>query len=144
VAGPSAAEQQIAQAVLRAVNADRAAAGLPPLSWSAGLARSARQHDLAMVAAHTLSHQLPGEPGLGTRDSQQGIRWWWAGENIGYTSDQSAAGALGIHRLMMAEQPPDDGHRQNVLTTSGNVIGVDIVLDTAHGRLWLTEDFAKV
>jgi uncharacterized protein YkwD len=142
--GASAAEQQLAQVVLQAVNADRAAAGLPPLAWSAGLGRSARQHDLAMAAANTLSHQLPGEPALGTRESQQGIRWSWAGENIGYTTDRSTAGALGIDRAMMAEQPPDDGHRRNILTTSGNVIGIDVVLDAAHRRLWLTEDFARV
>jgi uncharacterized protein YkwD len=142
-AGGSPAEQQIARAVFQAINDDRAAAGRPPLAWNSGLARSARQHDLAMAAANTLSHQLPGEAPFGTRESQQGVAWTWAGENCGYTSDRTTAGALGIHRAMMAEQPPDDGHRQNILTTTGNQVGVDIVLDSAHGRLWLTEDFAK-
>jgi uncharacterized protein YkwD len=143
-AGGSPAEQQIARAVFQAINDDRAAAGRPPLAWNAGLGRSARQHDLAMAGANTLSHQLPGEAPFGTRESQQGVAWSWAGENCGYTSDRTTAGALGIHRAMMAEQPPNDGHRQNILTTTGNQVGVDVVLDSAHGRLWLTEDFARI
>ena len=81
--------------------------------------------------------------GRSARESQQGVAWTWAGENCGYTSDRTTAGALGIHRSMMAEQPPNDGHRQNILTATGNQVGVDVVLDGAHGRLWLTEDFAK-
>jgi len=133
----------MAQVVFQAINGDRATAGLPALRWSPALQRSAHQHDVAMAGANTLSHQLPGEPGLGARETQQGVVWSWAGENIGYTSDRTTAGALSIHRLMMAEQPPDDGHRQNILTTTGNQVGVDVVLDAAHGRLWLTEDFAK-
>ncbi len=143
VPGGSPAEQQIAQAVFQAINDDRAAAGLPALRWSAALGRSARQHDLAMAAANTLSHQLPGEAGLGARETQQGVAWSWAGENIGYTTNRTTAGALGIHQLMMGERPPDDGHRRNILTSTGNQVGVDVLLDTAHGRLWLTEDFAK-
>jgi hypothetical protein len=45
---------------------------------------------------------------------------------------------------MLGEQPPNDGHRQNILSSQANSIGIDVVLDRAHGRLWLTEDFARV
>lgn len=100
--------------------------------------------DLVMQAANTLSHQLPGEAALGDRERQQGVNWSWAAENIGATSDQTVNGALGLHQAMMAEQPPDDGHRQNILTTSGTVVGVAILIDQQHGQLWLTEDFAHV
>ena len=112
--------------------------------WSTALASSAGKHNLAMQAANTLSHQLPGEAALGDRESQQGVSWTWAAENVGETSDQSVNGALGLHRAMMSEQPPDDGHRQNILTTSGTILGVAILLDQQHGLLWLTEDFARV
>ena len=137
-------ERQIAQSVFTAVNKDRAAAGLPALQWSDALARSARLHDNAMMAANQLAHQIAGEPALGDREKQQGVQWWFAAENIGFTTDMSENGALGLHRAMMAEQPPDDGHRQNILTTQANVLGVDILFDSTHGKLWLTEDFAKV
>src|SRR6266404_3972619 len=63
--GATAVEEQIAQAVFQAINQSRAANGLTPLTWSTALANSARQHDLAMQAANTLSHQLPGEAALG-------------------------------------------------------------------------------
>ncbi len=142
--GGTATENQIAQAVFQAINQSRAANGLPPLKWSAALANSARQHDLAMQAANTLSHQLPGEAALGDREGQQGVNWTWAAENIGETSDQSVNGALGLHQAMMNEQPPNDGHRQNILTTNGNIVGVAILIDQQHGLLWLTEDFAQV
>jgi uncharacterized protein YkwD len=142
--GATAGEAQIAQAVFRAINQSRAANKLPPLTWSIALANSARQHDLAMQAANTLSHQLPGEAALGDRESQQGVSWSWAAENIGETSEQTDTGALGLHQAMMSEQPPNDGHRQNILTTSGNIVGIAILIDQQHGKLWLTEDFAKV
>jgi uncharacterized protein YkwD len=142
--GATARENQIAQAVFQAINQSRAANGLPPLTWSTALANSARQHDLAMQATNALSHQLPGEGVLGDRERQQGVNWSWAAENIGETSDQSVHGALSLHQAMMSEQPPDDGHRQNILTTRGNIIGIAILIDQQHGRPWLTEDFAQV
>ena len=142
--GATAQENQIAQAVFRAVNQSRADNKLPPLKWNSALVRSARQHNLAMQAANTLSHQLPGEADLGKRESQQGISWVWAAENIGETTEMSTNGALALHQAMMNERPPDDGHRQNILTNTGTMIGIDILLDQQHGKLWLTEDFAKV
>jgi len=42
---------------------------------------------------------------------------------------------------MMAEKPPDDGHRQNLLSKDFHRIGISIYID-AHHTLWLTEDFA--
>ena len=46
------------------------------------------------------------------------------------------------HQSMMAEKPPDDGHRQNILSTSFNMVGIDVLVD-AHQNVWLTEDFAQ-
>ncbi len=140
----TATENQIAQAVFQAINQSRAANKLPALKWSTALVNSARQHNLTMQAANTLSHQLPGEPDLGARESQQGINWTFAAENIGETTDQSVNGALALHQAMMNEQPPDNGHRLNILTTIGTMVGVAILIDQQHGKLWLTEDFAKV
>ena len=130
----------IAQAVFNAINQSRA--GLSALKWNDALARSAHQHNLTMAAANQLSHQLPSEPDLGTREKQQGLNWIFAAENIGYSTDMSQQGALSLHKAMMAEQPPNDGHRQNILTTQGTEVGVDILFDNQHNVLWLTEDFA--
>lgn len=134
VGSPSAAG-----AVFAAINQSRAAAGLPALRWSGGLSRSAHLHDLAMAAADQLSHQLPGEASLGTRVSQQGVGCSWVAENVGESPSLSTAGALALERLMMG----DAGHRANILATSATLVGVDVVFDTVHHMLWMTEDFAN-
>lgn len=134
---------QIAQAVFHAINNDRAVAKLPALKWSNQLVASAHQHNLTMKAANNLAHQLPNEAAFGDRERQQGVQWWWAAENIGESSDQTQEGALGLHKAMMAEQPPEDGHRQNILTNQGTLLGVDILIDNQNQKLWLTEDFAR-
>src|SRR5260221_9272375 len=95
--GATAVEEQIAQAVFQAINQSRAANGLTPLTWSTALANSARQHDLAMQAANTLSHQLPGEAALGHRERQHGVNWSSAAVSIRETSDQSGNGSLRLH-----------------------------------------------
>jgi uncharacterized protein YkwD len=96
-----------------------------------------------MAAVDTMSHQLPGEAELGARQSAQGVRWSFAAENIGWSSRLNTAGAQRIEAAMLAETPPNDGHRQNILSRQANSIGIDVVLDSAHGKLWLTEDFAQ-
>jgi uncharacterized protein YkwD len=45
---------------------------------------------------------------------------------------------------MLGETPPNDGHRRNILSATFAVVGVDVYLDSTHGRLWLTEDFARL
>jgi len=144
VRGATASEDSIAKTVFKAINHDRASNSLTPLTWCPNLANSARQHDRAMAAAGTLAHQLNGEDDPGTREANNGVSWSEAGENIGYSGDVSVNGALELHRLMMAEQPPDDGHRQNILSQDFDVVGVDILLDPHNGVLWLTEDFAQL
>lgn len=130
--------------MVSAINAARAQQGLRALAVSTGLQSSAHTHNLAMAAANEMSHQLPGEPDFGTRETNAGVHWSSAGENIGWTSEMTQAGALGIEASMLGETPPNDGHRKNILSASFTVVGVDIYLDQAHGKLWLTEDFAQL
>ncbi len=142
--GANTQEVQISKAVFEAINQERASNGIASLGWCPALANSARQHDLAMDNAGTLSHQLDGEAGLGDRETQQGVTWTWAGENIGEAPDLNVNGAMELHQLMMQEKPPDDGHRQNILNGNFTVLGVDILIDQQNEVLWLTEDFAQV
>ena len=142
--GASTATASIAAAVVAAINSARAQQGLSALTVSADLQASAHAHDLAMATANQLSHQLPGEPDIGARETNAGVTWTAAGENIGWTTDMTQAGALSIEASMVGERPPNDGHRRNILSSTFTVVGVDIYLDPAHGRLWLTEDFARL
>jgi uncharacterized protein YkwD len=116
--------------------------GLPPFQWSNQLVQSAHNHNLAMQNANQLSHQLSGEPALGTRITNVGIHWSQAAENIGVSSGDPTSAATGLNTLMFNEQPPDDGHRLNILSTN-TLIGIDVIVDTQHNKVWLTEDFAK-
>jgi len=134
---------QVAQSVFDAINAARRDAGLRALKWNSGLQTSARQHSQAMANSNTLSHQAPGEADLGRRESDAGVFWWWAGENIAMSSSLTAQAALDLESAMVNEQAPNDGHRKNILAGNAQAVGVAVLFDSAHHRLWLTEDFAQ-
>ncbi|GCE24396.1 CAP domain-containing protein [Dictyobacter kobayashii] len=133
-----------AQAVFNLINQERAGAGLGPLQWSSQLVQSAHQHNMNMAAANQLSHQLPGEAYFADREKQAGVNWVAAAENIGVGYGDPTTAAVGLNQAMFGEQPPDDGHRRNILSTSCTMVGVDVLVDTQHSRVWLTEDFAAV
>ena len=132
-----------ADAVLAELNAERAANGLPALKLNAQLVSSAHSHNLAMAKADTLSHQLPGEAGLGDRITAAGYRWTSAGENIAYNGNRSQAGMIAMQKAMYGETPPNDGHRRNILSTSFTEVGVDVIDDSVHGKAWLVTDFGR-
>jgi uncharacterized protein YkwD len=142
--GGTSGETPAANAVLTQINAARAQAGLPALQWSNLLLNSAHQHNLAMAAANQLSHQLPNESDLGARVSQAGVTWTLVAENIGVSSDylDPTDAATSLDQAMLNEKPPDDGHRQNILSNASS-IGIDVLVDTQNQRIWLTEDFAR-
>lgn len=137
----------VALSVLQAMNTSRARAGLPPLKSNAVLVRTAHSHSLKMAAHNAMTHQFYGELTLGGRITSQiivpHVRWVYAAENIGWSSRMDTVGALGIEAMMMAEKAPYDGHKRNILSRSVTQVGIDVVFDTVHHRIWLTEDFAK-
>jgi uncharacterized protein YkwD len=134
--------------VLALVNQARSAAGLPALAISAGLDASASAHNSAMAGGCGLSHQCPGEPDLGTRETAAGVHWTAAGENIGEGGPVAASTAaiaqmaVGLTRAMLNEKPPDDGHRKNILSSSFTHIGI-AVFRSSSGTVWLTQDFSN-
>ncbi len=149
-AGSTAGAQGGAAAaqVLALINQARAAAGLPALTVTAGLDASSSAHNLLMAGGCGLSHQCPGEPALGDRETAAGVHWTAAGENIGEggpVADTTAAiaqMAVGLTQSMLNEQPPDDGHRLNILSSTFTHIGIAVYRDGA-GTVWLTQDFSN-
>lgn len=137
----TAFENTIAWAVKRLVNVQRALHGLRPVYMDNSLRLSARRHNVQMANFDQMSHQLPNEPWFGRREQLAGYWWNWAGENIGWNSDVSVSGALLLQRMMYNEQPPEDGHRLNILNPHYRNIGVDVLFDHAHHKMWLTTDF---
>jgi uncharacterized protein YkwD len=98
-----------------------------------------------MIDGCGLSHQCSGEGGIGARFSAEGVRWSSAGENIGLASaggsdDAIVRAANGLTDSMLAERPPNDGHRRNLLSDGFERIGLSIVRD-GEGTVWMTQDF---
>ncbi len=149
---PSAAQtgalDAAAQQVLALINQARAQAGLPGYTVSAGLDTSAGRHNAAMAAGCGLSHQCPGEPALGARETAAGVHWTAAGENIGEggpvagTEAAIAHMAVGLTQSMLNEKPPDDGHRLNILSSAFSHVGIAVYRDSS-GTVWLTQDFSN-
>jgi uncharacterized protein YkwD len=137
-----------ADQVLNLINQARAQNGLPALTYSSGLDTSASQHNLLMAQGCGLSHQCPGEPAIGDRETAAGVHWTSAGENIGEEgpiSDDTtdiANAAVALTQDMLNEQPPDDGHRKNILSTSFAHIGIAVYRDSS-GTVWMTQDFSN-
>jgi uncharacterized protein YkwD len=141
--GSSAAVEQ----VLALINSARAQAGLPAYTLTQGLDGSAARHNALMAGGCGLSHQCPGEPALGTRETTAGVHWTAAGENIGEGGPVAAAPtaiarmAVSLTQSMLNEKPPDDGHRQNILSATFRHVGIAIRRDSS-GTVWMTQDFS--
>ena len=145
---PPGQRSAAADQVLALINQARAQADLPSYSLSAGLDSSAAAHNARMAAGCGLSHQCPGEPPLGTRETDAGVVWTSAGENIGEggpVADTSAAiaqMAVDLTQDMLNEKPPDDGHRLNILSSTFHHIGIAVSVDSS-GTVWMTQDFSN-
>jgi uncharacterized protein YkwD len=135
-------------AVLALINQARAQAGHSPYTLSSGLQTSSGRHNQLMASGCGLSHQCPGEAALGSRETAAGVHWTAAGENIGEggsVADTTAAitqMALTLTRDMLNEKPPDDGHRQNLLSAAFTHVGITIYRG-GDGTVWMTQDFSN-
>ncbi len=135
----------VTERVLAHINAAREAEGLKALSLDGNLSKAAAVHNQLMIDGCGLSHQCSGESGLGERFSAQDVSWRTAGENIGFGSSGSSVAAMagaanGLTDSMLAEIPPNDGHRKNLLNADFTRIGLSIVRDD-EGKTWMTQDF---
>jgi len=142
------AARSAAASVLALINRARAGAGLPAYRLLSGLDVSAGKHDQLMASGCGLSHQCPGEPSLGERETQAGVRWTAAGENIGEggpvadTTTAITLMAVALTQDMLNEKPPNDGHRLNLLSSKFGYVGISVSW-ASNGTVWMTQDFAN-
>jgi uncharacterized protein YkwD len=134
-------ENRIGWAIHAMINRERAAHGVAPVSMAPTLRLSARRHNITMCRFNTMSHQLPGEPYFGRRMINAGYHWTYAGENLGWNSEMTKAGVVLLERLMYHEKAPYNGHRLNILSRHYKNVGVDVYMDQAHHKVWLTTDY---
>ena len=147
-AAPASGLSAAAQQVLALINQARSQAGLAAYTVSPGLDTSAARHTSVMAAGCGLSHQCPGEPALGDRETAAGVHWTAAGENIGEggpvagSTAAIAQMAVGLTQSMLDEKPPDDGHRLNILSSAFRHVGISVFRDSS-GTVWMTQDFSN-
>jgi uncharacterized protein YkwD len=145
---PAAGLSAAAQQVLALINQARSQAGLPAYTVSSGLDTSAARHTTVMAAGCGLSHQCPGEPALGARETAAGVHWTAAGENIGEggpvagSTAAIAQMAVALTQSMLDEKPPGDGHRLNILSSAFTHVGISVFRDSS-GTVWMTQDFSN-
>jgi uncharacterized protein YkwD len=137
----------ILDAVLEHINDARADEGLSALTLDSQLSKASALHNQLMINGCGLEHQCPGEKSIGPRFSAQGVQWSSAGENIGFGSSGSSdadiiRAANGLTDSMLAETPPNDGHRKNLLSKSFKRIGLSVVRD-GKGLTWMVQDFVN-
>ncbi|MBI4915410.1 MAG: hypothetical protein HY825_06135 [Acidobacteria bacterium] len=131
---PTGEWQAAKAATLAAINAARADAGLGPVAWDATLERVGDAFCAALLAEAGLGHvAADGVPPY--------LRALLAGENgfhrENVASYDSSAGvdleevegiALVMLASMLAETPPDDGHRRTILEPTATHLGVGVAV----------------
>lgn len=134
---------QYAAAMLVMLNAERRDHRLPALTMNPRLVASAHRHDWVMGTHDELTHQYRGEPFFAARITLAGYRWSNSGENIGETTDRTRHGVENLERTMYDEKAPRNGHRLNILSPKFTQVGMDVMFDNAHDKIWLTQDYAR-
>jgi uncharacterized protein YkwD len=124
-------DPQAEQQLLDLANQSRAQAGLPALSFDAGLTQAARTHAHAMLAARQLSHQFEGEPSLVQRiAAATRTTLDQEGENVALDFNAPSG-----HKHLMLSPP----HRANLLNSGYNIAGMGVI--RSGDRLYIVQDF---
>ena len=131
--GRGFAQHTIAEQYLfQAINQERAAAGLPALTWNPDLTRAAVYHAQQMRNLQAISHQFQGEPDLAQRAASTGTRFSRVAENVA-----TSPSILQMHEALMNSPH----HRENILDPKVNSIGISVLV--SGRQLWGVEDFAR-
>lgn len=127
---------------LNAVNQARASAGVAALTVDPRIHGEALQHSREMTC-YGFGHFVPPGTTPASRMAAAGVSFSWHGENIGMAGQGTdLQKVMWLFNIMMAEQPPNDGHRQNILSPHFTITGIGIYVENGSGSLWMTEDFA--
>ncbi len=118
--------------VVDLVNAERAKAGLKPLTMSAPLNKTATLKSQDMAKLNYFDHNSPTYGSPFDMMKKYGISYRTAGENI-------AMGQTSPEQVMQGWMN-SSGHRANILNASYTQIGVGIAKNSA-GRLYWTQQF---
>jgi hypothetical protein len=142
-------------AVLDRINRDRAAEGIPPVLWDERASRVADEYCMSQIREGTSGHFLTNGVPPYARTSFAGIFGMQYENAVTWRTTASAFDqtvmslALESHAEMLAETPPNDGHRRTILDPAATHVGVGYALVGGSFRMaqeFLTRhlDFLKV
>ncbi|HEY7993305.1 MAG TPA: CAP domain-containing protein [Candidatus Eremiobacteraceae bacterium] len=120
--------------------------GVGPLGIDPRAQAAAQAHALDMARDGVLRHVDPDGRTPFDRYHAQGGHCRFYAENVawyGLADASRAALSSAIEKLdsqMMAERPPDDGHRANIVSPIYDSVGIGIAV--GPGGIFLTEDFS--
>lgn len=122
-------------AVIRAINAERGAAGLAPLRESAALTQAAQGHACDSAGRDTMGHVGSDGATLADRLAREGYRFRSAAENVasGYRRPEAAVAGW-------MKSPP---HRRNILTGAMREVGIGVAYSAGNTAHWVMNTTAS-
>ena len=127
---PGSPEDPVKKAVFDRINEDRSAQGLHPVAWDESASRVADAFTAAQVRESTRGHFLldglppyarTGLAGIFGMGAENSVSWRTTGPLF---HEPALELALEGEAAMMAEKPPDDGHRRTILDPGVTHVGV--------------------
>jgi uncharacterized protein YkwD len=141
----AAVMQSLQNRLLDLLNAHRAAAGIRPLSEDSIAGSAAQMQAEDMETAGIMRHTDSEGRSPFQRFKSIGGHAMLYGENVAYygldvSDEQNLWIAIDkLDAMMMAEQPPDDGHRRAILNPAFQSVGIGVA--SGSNGIYLAEDF---
>jgi uncharacterized protein YkwD len=128
----------VRQAVLCALDRERAIRGVPRLVVNARLSLAAERHAVDMVRRQYFAHESPEGRDVVDRLMRAGYistGWWMVGENLGWGTEEFAS-----PQRMTTAWMHSPAHRSNILDRRYRELGIAVVLGvpTAVGGIGAT------
>ena len=133
--------------LLEQINAHRRSYGLDALTLDAIAQRAAQYQAQDMERNGTMRHQDSSGRSPMSRYAAFGGHASLYGENVAFYGDEVTesraawAAVSKLDALMMAERPPEDGHRANILSPDYKGIGIGVAI--GPNGLYVAEDFVS-
>ena len=145
---PPAELMQLRTQLTAQLNAHRRDAGLTPLGVDPIAQRAAEFQAVDMMNVGKMNHiDTAGRSPIARYEAFGGKADYY-GENLGFRSPGVVDPLLlwevlsKLDAKMMAEVPPDDGHRQNILSSHYSAVGIGIAV--GPDGVFMCEDFSSI
>ncbi|HEX4438732.1 MAG TPA: CAP domain-containing protein [Thermoanaerobaculia bacterium] len=131
----------VKKAIFDRINEDRHKAGLPPVAWDERASAVADRFCAAQIEERTHGHfLLNGVPpyartafdGIFGMQAENAVTWRTTAPKF---EESTVSLALSGHASMMAEVPPNDGHRRTILDPEATHVGVGYAVEKGDFRM---------